>query len=243
MRIDLENIEKFQDNKSIKSIAFALLIKEIYVSSAIKNYNPHSLQKKLSEKGFNFHHTTIKKYIENLMYHNIALIKDNCLIIVKLHTEKTVKIRIKKGYAKEFKDYVHFIRGGIIKRKIWLAEYVYTKRSLSTKLLNEPKTLKDFKSGKRLAKRWGVLGSDETEFNYKQSILSFCREFNCSVSELYTTLKFLSKKGWLIIKRNIKKICEDFGWKIDLPYFFIKDGFVFQVSCNSYLFNNIDSKK
>ena len=180
MKINLAHIEHFQDTKSIKSLAFALLIKDTYVSSAITNYNPYSLQQKLLSKGFRFHHTTIKKYVDTLSKFKLAEIKNNCLIIKKLHTNKTNKIHIKKGYAKEFKDYVHLIRGEVFKRKYWQAEYVYSKRCLSTKIIKNPKSTKELRMAKRLVRRYGVLGSDETTFNYKQSILSFCKEFNCS---------------------------------------------------------------
>ena len=50
MKVSLHNIDSLQSEKSIKTLAFALLIKETYVSSAVKNYNPHALQKKLAEK-------------------------------------------------------------------------------------------------------------------------------------------------------------------------------------------------
>ena len=234
MKINLDNIENFQDEKAIKALAFALLIKDTYVSSAVKNYNPYSLQKKLTEKGFKFHHSTIKKYVNILLENNLAEIKNGYLIVKKLHTEKTAKIRIKKGFAKNFKDYIHFIRGGILKRKMWKAGYVHNKRRLSVELMENPKNPKENRTGKKLAEKYGKLKVDETDFNYKQSIQSLCNEFNCSIGELYTTINFLVKNGWLKVKRNFKKLCKYFGGEVILPNSFVKDGFIFIVECNCY---------
>jgi hypothetical protein len=249
MKINLNNIESLQSEKAIKSLAFGLLIKEIYVSSAVKNYNPHSLQKKLAKKGFNFHHSTIKKYVNILLTYNLAEIINGCLIVKRLHTHKTAKIRIKKGYAKSFKAYIHFIRGGMIKRKIWKAGYVYKKRCLSVELMKNPDSPDEFRTGKRMFERYGAVKIDETGFNYKQSIHSLCNEFNCSVGELYSTIKFLVSNGWLIVDRNFTKLCKYFGGDITIPNSFVKDGYLFVVECNTYSllnfypFMNNDSKK
>jgi hypothetical protein len=245
MKINISHIDQLQSEKTIKSLAFALLIKDTYVSSSVKNYNPYSLQQKLAEKGFKFHHSTIKKYVNILLIYNLAEIKDGCLIVKKLHTQKTEKIRIKKGFAKSFKDYVHFIRGAILKQKIWKAGYVYEKRRLSVQLMENPENPKEYRKGKKLAEKYGTFRVDETEFDYRQSIQSLCKEFNCSIVELYSTINFLVKNGWLKVKRYFIKLCRYVGGEVILPNSFVKDGFLFVVECNSYSFNtmNIDFKK
>ncbi|MFW6272847.1 MAG: hypothetical protein ACOC2U_03610 [bacterium] len=245
MKINISHIDRLQNEKAIKSLAFALLIKDTYVSSSVKNYNPHSLQKKLAGTGFKFHHITIKKYTDTLISFDLAIIKNNCLIVKKLHSDEQPKIRIKKGHAKNFKDYIHFIRGAILKRKIWQAEYVYNKKSLSKELLANPRSPGEYRTGKRLRKNYGELRIDETSFSYKQSIRSLANEFNCSIGEIYTTIKYLISKGWLTVQRFFRKVGVFLG---DLDYLpeksFVKDGFLFIVDCNSYsITNNNDSKK
>jgi len=230
MKVDIRHIKTIDRN----TLAFALLIKDTYVSSVVKNYNPYSLQQKLKERGFNFHHSTVKKYVDNLLKNDLAEIKNKHLIVRKLYDKEHPYISVRKHKSKTFKEYTHFVRLAILKRKIKQAEYVYNQKLFIIKKLDNPKNIKEYRLAKRLAKRYNILKVDEKEFNYKQSIKSLAELFNCSVGELYTTIKFLVSQNYLKVKKEIKKITPFFGQKLEIDNYFVWNGWLYSVECNSY---------
>lgn len=234
LRVGIQNINVLAGEKNIKSLAFALLLKDTFVSSTIKNYNPYSLQKKLKEKGFDFHHSTIVKYVNNLRRLGFITEENNNLTVKKLYAKEKAYIIVKKHKAKEFKHYIHFIRFAILKRKVKQAEYVYSKKMFIVKKLDNPENRKEYIRAKRLAKKYDILRVDETGFKYRQSIRSLAKLFNCSISEIYTTIKFLIASGKIHVEKFIKKLGVFFGNDQISENLFVWKGYLYEVECNSY---------
>ena len=234
MRVGIENIEVLAGEKNIKSLAFALLLKDTFVSSTIKNYTPYSLQKKLKEIGFYFHHSTIVKYVDNLRRSGFITEENNNLTVKKLYVKEKAYIRVKKNEAKEFKHYIHFIRFAILKRKVKQAEYVYSRKLFIVKKLDNPENRNEYSRAKRLAKKYDISRVDETWFKYKQSIRSLAELFDCSISEIHTTIKFLIASGRIQVEKFIKKMGVFFGNDQISGNFFVWKGYLYEVECNSY---------
>lgn len=229
MKIKLDYIKTIE----LKPLAFALLVKDTYVSSAVKDYNPYSLQQKLKERGFNFHHTTIKKYVSVLLRHNLAVMQDGNLIIRKLYDRINAYLYIKKNESKTFKEYVHFIRLAILKRKVKQAKFVYNRKLFIIKKLDNPDSPKQYRRAKYLSRKTDISDVNGAEFEYKQSIKSFANLFGCSIGDVYTTIKFLVSRGYLMVKKEIKKIVPYLGGEFSEGYF-VWRGWLYRAECNSY---------
>ena len=80
--------------------------------------------------------------------------------------------------------------------------------------MESPKNPSEYRNGKKLSEKFGELRADETSFEYKQSILSFSKMFKCSVEEIYSTIRFWVKTGWIKVKRNIKWVSAYSGGEI-----------------------------
>lgn len=241
MRIDIELTYDFIDSKQLKSLAFALLIKDCYQSSTIKDYTINGLRNKLKDHGYNFHHSTINKYIKVLNSHGLLTMGKNTLTVNKLYHGLRNTINIKRGRAQQFKDYIHHLRGAILKDKYLKAKFIQSKLLLSKKKMENLRSHKDLKICKNIDRKFNNYKTDEQGFKYKQSILSMCKEFNCSVMELYATINYLVKKGYLTVTNNIQKLCSYIGGSIP-DNCFIYNGSIYLAECNYYSIN-IDSKK
>ena len=246
MKIGLELTYNIIHDGNIKALSFGLLIKDQYQSSTIKNYTVNSLKNKLKDKGYNFHNTTIKKYIDILDGYGFITMNNNCLTVNSFNTEKRF-INIKKGKVSSFKQYVHHIRGAIFKDKYMKARFIQDKLSLSQKKRENIRSNKDLQFVKKIDRKFEGYKIDERGFEYKESISSLSGTFNCSIAEVYDTLKYLIKNGWLKVTNNITKLCKSAGIDGVLDFSqsskcFVYNGYIYEANCNTYTLN-IDSKK
>ena len=230
MKIDISTVKSFIANKELKSLGFALLIKDMYQSSTITNYTVNSLKNKLKQAGFGISAKTIKKHISILDREGLIVNSENHLTIKKLHTERST-VNIKKKRATSLNEYTHFLRGALLKDKMLKARFIQNKISLSNKKMANPRSVKDIKSAKNTLSKFDKYTLDERGFVYKESINSFCKEFNCSIESVYATLNCLKEKG-LKVKKNIKRLGPDLGVRI--PNTFSFKGSVYIVEANNY---------
>ena len=158
-----------------------------------------------------------------------------------MYSDHRTIINIKKGRVKEFKQYIHHLRGAILKDKYLKAEFIQSKLLLSKNKRENIRSKKDLNIIRSIESKFKNYNLDEQGFKYKQTILNMAKEFNCSVMELYSTIKYLVKKGYLKVTNNINKLCAYFGGVIPEGCFLHK-GYIYKAECNHYSLN-INSKK
>ena len=227
MNIKRSLIHRANDSKQTqKAVALALYCKDKLNVNYIDDFSYNKLHVLTG-----LHDTTLRKRIKTLLSMGVAFFQKNRLVFAKIKkSQSRNNFTLETESLNSVKDYEKTVVTLGIATIIRNKEFVKS----VTDNLHSPKSLKDLKKAKKLARIYEYTEYVDNGISYAY----MAEKFGCSIKTMVEIVKFATKKGFLVLKKNVETFfAHGMCWRLNKnnsQFTFTTKNYAYIVHANSY---------